>query len=83
MLFDVTLPNTLRQSHAHKSDHLQSLLQYTTGTFFITTQFNFSVLFFYQNSIFFGVLGNGITSLILLIPVTSIISRSNPKPNPL
>ena len=30
-----------------------------------------------------GVLGNEITSLILLMPVTSINSRSNPSPNPL
>ncbi len=28
MLFGVTLPNTLRQSHAHESAHLQSLFLY-------------------------------------------------------
>ena len=36
MLFDVTLPNALRQSHAHESDHLQSLFQYPTWSFYIT-----------------------------------------------
>jgi len=36
MLFDVTLPNTLKQSHAHESDHLQSLFQYPTWPFHIT-----------------------------------------------
>ena len=39
MLFDVTLPNALRQSqsHAHESDHLQSLFQYPIWSFYITT----------------------------------------------
>ena len=32
---------------------------------------------------FLGVRGNGITSLIFVMPVTIMISRSNPNPKPL
>ena len=35
-LFDVTLPNALKQSHAHESDHLQSLSLYATWALGIT-----------------------------------------------
>jgi hypothetical protein len=31
MLVDVTLPNALRQSHAHESDHLQCLFSKQLG----------------------------------------------------
>jgi hypothetical protein len=31
MLFGVTLPNTLRQSYAHESDHLQILSEDNLG----------------------------------------------------
>ena len=35
-----------------------------------------------QNSRCLGVLGNGMTSRILVTPVTAIKKRSNPRPNP-
>ena len=35
-----------------------------------------------QNSAFFGVLGNGITSRMFCIPVTNSIRRSKPRPKP-
>lgn len=55
--------------------------------FLITTSFTFVssrlAILDNQNSQFFGVRGNGITSRTLVMPVMNIISRSKPRPKPL